>query len=46
MGKDSFCREAFSSIIQTAKLINMRIYRVTKADLTQEGKNFTGGRRE
>lgn len=40
MGQDSFCREAFSLIIQIAKLINIRIYRITKADLTWGGKTL------
>lgn len=45
MGKDSFCNEAFNLIIQIAKLRNMRTYRITKADLNQEGKTL-GRRRE
>lgn len=40
MGKDSFCNEAFNLIIQIAKLRNMRTYRITKADLNQEGKTL------
>lgn len=39
-GKDSFCREAFSLIIQIAKFTNIRIYRITEAGLAREGKTL------
>lgn len=40
MGNDSFCREAFSLIIQIAKFTNIRIYRITEASLTREGQTL------